>query len=287
MYFQKPADALTATGAGDPGPDEVAQLNTPARVPGSDVLPATLPQPTARSAPVDRPPRPVFNVPPMDTVPTAAYPAQDKEPVGPGGLPIPKPGGSGDTPPTTALKKEIKEPPGGATVTQLPRREQIFTVYNDPQLEQAIMDRIREDLRRDGKYTPEQEQYLRFPPLPVLSPPSVPYVAKTWQYQPYKFTVEPFYVVHRRLFFEEKNAERAGWDLGPLSTLVAATHFYVETLLFPAHLVDGCTYGFWDTSAGKCFPGTPNPYLLYPPNLTLSGSVFEAGVVTGFAFLFP
>jgi hypothetical protein len=233
-------------------------------------------------------------------MPTTYFSAQDKDPpLGPDGLPLPKPGGSGDIPPTTAQKKEIKEPPGGAAVTQIPPREKIFTVYNDAQLEKAIMDSLIQDLleanaRKDPKErkTPEevirdQAQYLKFPPLPVLSPPSVPYRAKTYAYEPRKMVVEPFYVVHRRLYFEEKNGERTGWDLGPLSTLTAVTHFYADTILWPAHVFGGCEYGYWDTSAGKCLPGSPTPYFLYPPELTLSGSVFQAGVVTGFAFLFP
>jgi hypothetical protein len=121
----------------------------------------------------------------------------------------------------------------------------------------------------------------------VLSPPSIPYRAKTYAYEPRKVTAEPFFVVHRRLYFEERNGERAGWDLGPLSLLTAVSHFYLDTLLFPQTFASGCVNGFWDTSSGKCLPGSPTPYYLYPPGLTLSGSVFEAGIVTGFAFLFP
>jgi hypothetical protein len=172
-------------------------------------------------------------------------------------------------------------------VTQLLPRSEIFQAHNDAQLEQITMERIREDLRAQGKYGPAQEEYLKFPPLPVLVPPGVAYQSKTYLYEPRTVIAEPGYVVHRRLYWEERNGERTGWDLGPLSTLVATTHFYLDTLLWPAHVFGGACYGWWDTSAGKCLPGAPTPYLLYPPGLTLAGSVFEAGVITGFAFLFP
>jgi hypothetical protein len=298
MNFQKPADALTASGGSNSGANEVAQLGTPGQSPTADVPGMQLPPPPplqSRYLPPDPSlAPPTFAVPPVSPTATAYLPPQDKlqpfgpdKPLGPGGLPQPKPGGSGDTLPSTARKIEIKEPPGGAAVTQLPGRDEVFRALSDIQLEKAIMEQLRRDLRQAGVYTPAQEEFLKFPPLPVLSPPSVPYQPKTVNYQPSRLNVEPLYVVHRKLYFEEPNGERAGWDLGPLSTLVATTHFFVETLLWPAHLMIGCQTGFWDTSAGKCLPGSPTPYYLYPPDLTLSGSVFEAGVITGFAFLFP
>jgi hypothetical protein len=289
MYFQKPADALTATGAADAAADGVAQLPSPAG--GVPALPA--PQWDAA-------------VPPPLTPPSRAPAAA------PYSAPLPDVGGtegavyaagqvkrpdSGDTPPPKP--KPIPEPPGGAAVTQLPSKERVFYVYNDAELEQAIMDRIVQDLlaanamkepkdRKSREYViAQQAPFLKYPPLPVLSPPGVPYKSKTASYEPHQLTLEPGYVVHRLLYFEERNGERAGWDLGPLSTLVATTHFFVDTLLVPQTIASGAVHGYWDTSAGKCQPGSPTPYYLYPPGLTLTGSVFEAGVITGFAFLFP
>jgi hypothetical protein len=253
--------------------------------------------------PEDRgaPALPSFGVPPAGSS-AAAYAQQPKgepEPkLGPDGLPIPNPKGSGDNPPPTPNK--VPELANVAEVIKLPSRERIFMVYNDPQLERAIMDRILQDLLDINDKKPlgerksreevvrQQAPYLKYPPLPVLSPPGVPYQAKTAAYAPHQATLEPLYVVHRRLFFEEKNGERAGWDLGPLSTLVGTTHFYLDALLIPHNIAAGVVYGYWDTSAGKCLPGSPTPYYLYPRELTLTGSVFEAGVITGLAFvLFP
>ena len=63
--------------------------------------------------------------------------------------------------------------------------------------------------------------------------------------------------------------------------------FYKDVLTWPNSLGAGCAYGFWDTSAGKCLPGSPTPYMLYPPGLTITGSAFEAVIITGAAFAFP
>ena len=98
---------------------------------------------------------------------------------------------------------------------------------------------------------------------------------------------DSLYVVHRRLHFEEKNAERYGWDLGFIQPLVSTAFFYKDVLLLPNSVVSGFAYGFWDTNAGKCLPGSPTPYMLYPPGLTITGTTFEAVVITGAAFVFP
>lgn len=105
-------------------------------------------------------------------------------------------------------------------------------------------------------------------------------------YGPAQAVLEPSYVVHRRLFFEEKNAERYGWELGFAQPFVSAGYFFKDVLLWPAHLTSNF-FERYDTSAGKCRPGDPVAYYLYPPNITLKGGVVEAGVVIGTAFLLP
>jgi hypothetical protein len=316
MYFQKPADALAATGGADET-GAVAQLDDPNRgplpVPVPDAPAPALPPPppASRYLPADRPltPPPAVVVPPVTTT---AYGAQ------------PKPGEPGFVPPSTSLKKEVR--PVDPIYIQLPPRENIFMVYNDAQLERAIMeriiaDRIKEfrdrinekrealknekdpnqiaklemdivDLEKSRKELlaindPSVDPTYRFPALPVVSPPGVAYQPKTAAYAPRKVILEPGYIVHRRLHFEEKNSERAAWDLGPMTTLVSAAYFWKDTLLLPQSLASGCVYGHWDTSAGKCLPGSPSPYYLYPPGLTLTGTAVEGVVVTGAVFLLP
>ena len=67
----------------------------------------------------------------------------------------------------------------------------------------------------------------------------MPYAAEDRDYPPMRINYEPLYVVHRRLHFEEKNAERYGWDLGIIQPLVSAAYFYKDVLLWPNSLASG------------------------------------------------
>lgn len=295
MYFQKPADALTATGASDAA-DATAVAQRTDRAPvvpvSADVpAPALLPPPPA--PPESRYVPPSADAPPIAVAAPAAAPVAYQPPTPP------------LVDPVIAQKQPLKIPQVPPEYIRLPPRDNIFMVYNDLELEKAIMERLRQDLREQyvrqfessnkrkptaeeqQKHLENQEKYLVFPALPVVNPPGVPYQSKTAAYAPSKMILEPGYVVHRRLHFEEKNGERAGWDLGPLSTVVSAAYFYRDVLLWPQSLASGCVTGFWSTNAGKCLPGSPSPYYLYPPGLTVSGTAFETLVVTGAAFIFP
>ncbi|MBM3982566.1 MAG: hypothetical protein FJ304_20305 [Planctomycetes bacterium] len=320
MYFQKPADALTATG-GPGSSGGLAQVSDPPGtylVPdvGSPALPP--PPPPPRYLPQERP---LAAPPAVNVAPTYYQPAPDYTGA------LLQPGtGKGEIPPSKAFKMPIPEAPGGASVTKLPPRESIFMVYDDAQLERAVMERMIQDriaqqvkqlhdarealkLKTDPKEIALQEQVIaglqksldelraiknptddpsyRFPALPAVNTSGTAYKPKTWAYEPRQVLLEPGYVVHRRLHFEERNGERSGWDLGPLSTLIGASRFCRNALMWPQSLASGCAFGFWSTSAGKCLPGSPSPYYLYPPGLTVSGSIVEAGVLTGGAFIFP
>jgi hypothetical protein len=98
--------------------------------------------------------------------------------------------------------------------------------------------------------------------------------------------VEPQYVIHKPLYFEQKNFERYGWDLGPMSPGVEALTFYYDVVMLPYHIgADVCHC--LDTNAGKCLPGDPVPLLLYRERFSVTGLVFEAGAVFGGLFAFP
>lgn len=161
----------------------------------------------------------------------------------------------------------------------LPSRRVIFDMYDDATLERAIIQSIQRQNPGVDLST------LRFPRLEPVVPPGTQYVPKTVGYEPHKAIYEPYYVVHRRLHFEEKNTERYGWDLGIIQPFVSTLYFYKDVLLWPNSLASGVEVGFWDTSAGKCLPGSPVPYYLYPPGLTISGMLFEGGIITGSAFI--
>jgi hypothetical protein len=302
MYFQKPADALTATGGPGSSTGGVAQLSEPARMPigGAPDAPASaLPPPPASRYP--------SHLPPAITVPVASA---QPEPVVPQPDPLLQPG---EEKKTTSQKKQVKIPPVPDEAIRLPSRDKVFMVYDDPQLERAIMERVIrdrvEDIEKqikDAKATgqdtaaleknladlrslknPGDDPKFRFPALPVISPPGVAYQPKTPLYEPRQLLIEPGYVVHRRLHFEEKNSERYGWDIGPAQTLISTMYFWRDTLLWPQSLASSCIRGPWDTSAGKCLPGSPVPYYLYPLGLTCGGTAFEAAIIAGAAAIFP
>ena len=89
---------------------------------------------------------------------------------------------------------------------------------------------------------------------------------------------EPNYVVYRRLYFEDKNSERYGWDLGPIQPLVSTLCFFKDVALWPHNFASYPCRRF-DTSAGQCLPGDPVPYICYPPEFTTAGLLAEAGVI--------
>src|SRR5207249_5848746 len=114
---------------------------------------------------------------------------------------------------------------------------------------------------RDRK--PEE---MVFPEQPVLS--KEPYYGRAWPKT--KMAVEPGYVCHGRLFFEELNSERYGWEVGLFQPMLSSLYFYKDLALLPMHAFTH-PQRCYDCSAGKCLPGDPVPYLLYPPELTVTG----------------
>ena len=173
-----------------------------------------------------------------------------------------------------------------AEYTKLETRERIFSLPDDATLEKYVRMRMVETALKQDPPIKLDESKLQFPELPDVGG-GKPYVAKTVNYPPMRAQYDALYVVHRRLHFEDKNTERYGWDLGIVQPLVSAALFYKDVFLWPQSLASGCAYGFWDTNAGKCLPGSPTPYMLYPPGLTITGGAFEGVIITGVAFAIP
>lgn len=115
---------------------------------------------------------------------------------------------------------------------------------------------------------------------------NVPLPSRAGTTPPMRALLEPGYVVHRRLFFEEKNAERYGWNLGMAQPFVSAAYFYKDLLLWPSHIASNLRERY-DTNAGKFLPGSPVPYYLYPPEITLKGGALGAGAILAVIFLLP
>ena len=313
MYFHKPADALAVNSSPDLLPVE-AQTVEPGIVPS--VMPEQMSPHDARLAQAPVPTRSMYDAPavtdsPVSTpFPPAAARSDESAPAYlPVSSPTPTPletptlarppipdlvGVSLDPYTRTSQRQDITRPldkTDRAAATRLPARDKIFVLYDDQQLEQAIITSVKRDVYRmmksDAREVPKDSDDLwKFPELSRLVPEGTVYHSKTSQYPPRTECFEPAYVVHRRLHFEQKNFERAGWDLGIAQPLVSSLVFYKDVLFWPHSLASG-VHNCWDTSAGKCLPGSPTPFYLYPPEITVTGSIAEIGLVTATVFIFP
>jgi len=98
--------------------------------------------------------------------------------------------------------------------------------------------------------------------------------------------VEPYFVSHKRLLFEQINTERYGWDFGIIDPPISAGLFFADVALLPYHAFTD-PFRCCETGAGYCLPGDPVPYLLYPPEYSLTGAVAEAGAIGAVLAIFP
>jgi hypothetical protein len=157
------------------------------------------------------------------------------------------------------------------SLRELPGLEVITRLESDT----AFKERMRQELLRVG-------EHIVFPEEPVVN--REPYQGR--HEQPLKEWVEPNFVCHGRLLFEQQNFERGLWDLGILGPVVSVGEFCWDIALLPYHLGTRPLQQY-DCSAGKCLPGDPSPFRLYPPELSLAGLTAEAAVITGLFFVFP
>lgn len=147
-----------------------------------------------------------------------------------------------------------------------PGKEKLF---GSRDTESELEERMRQEVRDTNR-----AETILFPEKPTLTDEAY----KPRSFAPTTVLAEPAYVVHGRLYFEERNSERFGWEMGPLQPLISTMHFYKDVLLFPANF-GSAPCRCWDTNAGICRPGDPVPYLCYPPEITVGGLLFEAGAV--------
>lgn len=165
--------------------------------------------------------------------------------------------------------------PGGYTI-QLdpPGSERLFRLES----EASLNERMRQEARGRGD-SPER---ITFPEEPRLSKER--YAGRAWPKQ--QTFAEPFYVCHRRLYFEQKNEERYGWDLGVIQPLVSAGYFFGDLVTLPYKFgTEPCRW--YECSAGQCLPGQPTPYLIYPPQPSITGFAMEAAIVGTLFAIFP
>jgi hypothetical protein len=157
----------------------------------------------------------------------------------------------------------------------LPGPERLFRLDSEADLQERIR---QEGIKRD----PNEKTV--FPEEPILS--REVYRGRGPLWKPSDTIVEPNYTCYGRLYFQDINAERYGWDLGILQPVISGTLFYVDGMLYPYRCgAEPCRKH--DCSAGHCLAGDPVPFLLYPPNISLTGAVTEAAVILALVAIFP
>jgi hypothetical protein len=154
-----------------------------------------------------------------------------------------------------------------------PGPERIFRLESEANL----FERIRQESRRGPKPEPSV-----FPEEPVLS--RTPYYGRRWPKLPE--VIEPNYVCYGRLIYEQKNFERGGWDLGPITPVVSALDFWADFFTMPYKRGTDICRSF-ECSAGECLPGDPTPLLLYPCQPSLGGGLAEVAAVAFVVAFFP
>lgn len=183
-------------------------------------------------------------------------------------------------------KDPIKDDPDGPyPYVGVPGRNLIFKLESPDELEKRIVRELANAQKQPGKPAPDTKGFA-FPALPKLSPDDAVYTPKTAEYPALAKNIEPSYVVHRRLYFEEVNSERYGWDMGVLQPVVSTLHFYKDVIWYPARVGSNMCERY-DASAGKCLPGSPVPYYLYPPEIDIWGATLGVGMYVGVAAILP
>jgi hypothetical protein len=123
---------------------------------------------------------------------------------------------------------------------------------------------------------------VKFPEQPIVS--TEPFKERSIARR--TMIAEPSFVTYNRLYFEDKNSERYGWDLGALQPIISGGKVAWDYAFFPYHFASR-PFQRGETSAGECWPGDPVPYILYPPEISTTGSIFEAAILVGAVAIFP
>jgi hypothetical protein len=142
--------------------------------------------------------------------------------------------------------------------------------------------KLEERIRQETLERTKNEQVV-FPEEPILS--REVYMGRVGLWPTRELIVEPNYVAYQKLYFQQNNFERFGWDLGPITPLVCATSFLYDLVTVP--ITFGARPCERDASTGYPLPGDPVPLLLYPPEITLTGVVLEVGALSALAAIFP
>jgi hypothetical protein len=94
---------------------------------------------------------------------------------------------------------------------------------------------------------------------------------------------------HRPLYFEEVNLERYGYGpryLRAVQPVLSGAHFFATVPTLPYQMAMGPPHRV-EYALGHYRPGSPAPYRVQYPPLSIPGSLAEAGVIVGLIALIP
>jgi hypothetical protein len=275
LYFSKPADTTPPITVPAPAPPPISTVK---EAPPPTPAPSK-PAPTVKA--VAMPLQPPAPPPPP---PQPLYFSMDAPPPPPIGSRAPLPSSKYDPLIQRVQGKDAKKEasvkaPGetGEDSFQIqltpPGPQRLFRLESEP----ALQERMRQEARQ----RPQPER-IEFPDEPIISRDQ--YAGRS--YPESNLVVEPLYLCYDRLYFEDLNSERYGWDLGFIQPALSVAVFWKDLALLPYHIwSDPCRQ--YECNAGYCLPGDPVPYLIYPPGLSLTGTVAEALTVIGIVAILP
>ncbi len=190
-----------------------------------------------------------------------------------------------DAVPSTPPEKPSRIGVPSGTKIRASEDEAEFTIQTEP----PGLDRLTQRLSEDQFYEKLRQEARRRPGMGrIYFPEEEPVSDERYTGRQYPYMVrfvEPHYVCHKPLLFEQKNFERYGWDLGPVNPALEVGKYYYDLVMMPYHLGSN-TCHCYDCSAGKCLPGDPVPLLWYREQFSLTGLVFETGTILGGVFMF-
>jgi hypothetical protein len=163
------------------------------------------------------------------------------------------------------------------TVIDLPGLEKLATSL---QTDESLYERIRQENKDADRF-----ENITFPPDPILSKGRYGGRGLLWPQR--TLIVEPSYVCYDRLYFEDRNSERYGWDFGIVHPILSAGEFLADLALVPYHFGTCPFIHDRDCNSGYCLPGDPVPFLLYAPDLSVRGAIAEAAVIFALIAIFP
>jgi hypothetical protein len=156
--------------------------------------------------------------------------------------------------------------------TELPGPQRFFQRDS----ESAFFERIAQETKR------QSGGRAIFPQDPVVA--VEPFTPR--RYPKMTALVEPSYVCHTRLLFEQPNFERTGYDFGVLTPAICLGVFYYDAAMMPYHIWSDLRHHD-DCNVGKCLPGDPAPFRVNCERFSVTGLVGQGAFATGVGFLFP